>query len=446
MARGNDATIARQSAGGPSVDSRAARSRKPRRKAVQEPKRQSAALRKSRGRVIGRVIVCVIVLALLCVPAVFVNTVIGYAPALLFVFLVVLCFAYCRICRNAFSFDEMASAESCVRGTSVDMVLRMRNSSFLYVPRVDVEFSVRDLFGEITSTDRASLALNPHALQDFSFTLSFGHIGEFEVGLSQLVIHDPLGLFWASVPVDSTCSILVTPRLREVDDVPLSDAAVKQVSEALRPSALPGSDYCGVRDYAQGDPLKLIHWKLSARAQNYQTKLFEEQSDPSLDVYLDLSTPDYDHEMLMNIYDAALETALSLEAYAHEMGLDTRLVFLDRNDEVQQFVLAAGRDFRDLMRALPFVAVGSSAAFERLLFRQATALQSADNIAVCSAHCTSSMAEALAGVRATQRNVLMFALLPSRPQGSDDDAFASLKVLQNAGIMGYAVDVGGDAS
>ena len=398
----------------------------------------------SRARQVLRFAICLAALALLCVPAVFVNTVIGYLPALFLAALIGLSFAYGRICRRSFTFDEMAETASCTRGGTVDVRLRVKNASVLFVPRVDVHFAVHDLFGNVMGADRATIAVNPRASQDFSFGLHFGHIGQFDAGLKRLVIHDPLGLFETEVPADSACTITVTPRLREVDNVPLSDAAVKQVSEALRPSNLPGSDYCGVRDYVPGDPMKLIHWKLSARGETYYTKLFEEQSDPSLDIYLDTSAPEYGPEDLMSIYDAAIETALSLEAYAHEKGLETRLLFLDAQGDETQFVLSAGSDFRDLMQKLPLAHCASPEPFERLLLERATSLQAADNIAVCSAHCTSGVSDTLARIGTSQRNVLMFALIPD-----DLDAVAlnqmkaSIRNLGSAGVSAYLVNAGG---
>ena len=412
------------------------------RKAPRKRKERKGANTASRN--VLRALLCVVLFAILCVPAVFVNSTIGYAPALFFAFMIVLCYAYCRICSRAFSFDELAKAASCVRGGSVDVLLRIRNASMLFAPRVDVDFAVHDLFGNETSADTATIAVNPRATQDFDFGLSFGHIGQFDVGLHRLVVHDPLGLFKRTIPVDSVCSITVTPRLHEVDDIPLSDAAVKQVSEALRSSNNPGSDYCGVRDYVPGDPMKLIHWKLSARSFSYYTKLYEEQSEPSLDIYLDVNAPDYDHETLMDIYDAALETSLSLEAYAQENGLETRMLFLNAQGDPEQFLLAPGSDFRDLMRQLPAITPASSDEFQRFLFKSGTSLQAADNIAVCSANVSEGMAEALIRIRGTQRNVLMFALMPSGlPEEQTQHNRASLRTLDNAGITTYQVKAGG---
>lgn len=189
--------------------------------------------------------------------------------------------------------------------------------------------------------------------------------------------------------------------------------------------------------------MKLIHWKLSARNTSYFTKLFEEQSDPSLDIYLDLTAPDYDPETLMDIYDAAIETALSLEAHAHEKGLDTRLLYLGEEGKAQQFVLSPGSDFRDLIQRLPLVSQASSEPFEQLVHKNATTLQAADNIAICTANCTSGMAEALARVRSTQRTVLMFALVPTGIADQERaNLLGSLRTLQNAGVYGYAVDAG----
>lgn len=403
---------------------------------------QGAGSGRRRGRTAAKAIACFAVLAVLVVPALYVNMVIGYLPALFFVLLVALSFLYVRICARGLVFDELAEADSCERGSSVKVLLRLRNALWLYIPRVDAAFTITDLFGNDSAVETASISIGPHCIRDFDFDLGFDHLGEFGIGLRELTVHDPLSLFTVSVPTSHEHSILVTPRLRRVRSLPLSDVSVQEVSDALHVSDASGTDYCGVREYVPGDPMKTIHWKLSARIDGYFTKVFEEHSDPGIDIFVNLFAPEgLSDEELMDVYDAAVEAALTLESYARCRGLNARLVFLNRYGEAEQLVFGPSSDFRTLMQRLPRISAHDPSAFNDLLVRQATSIHAADNIAVCSALLDPGLVETLVRVKGTQRSVSLFALLPDGLDAEQRrEATAPLRVLDNAGIPAYALD------
>ena len=393
---------------------------------------------------VAKILACIVVFAVLCIPAVFVNTAIGYLPALFFLMLLALCFVYLRICARSLSSDALSGADSCVRGSTVGVLLRVRNAAPLLAPHVDVSFSISDLFGEDALVETSSIAIRPHDTEDFEFDLGFSHLGEFQVGLRELVVHDPSGLFSATIPGNDKHSVLVTPRLRELDVPPLSDTTVRQVTDALKSSYSSGEDYCGVRDYSPGDPMKLIHWKLSARTNDYFTKIFDTHADPSLDIYVNFSSPEYDSETLMSLYDVAVETALALAAYAYEHSMATRLVFLNGDGQADRFQLGHGVDLRDLMQRLPRIQVGESGLFCELLSERASSVHAADNIAVCSPYVDAALGTALARVRSTRRNVFMLAMVPSElDRQRRTEALASLRLLGDMGIACSVIDVEG---
>jgi uncharacterized protein (DUF58 family) len=82
----------------------------------------------------------------------------------------------------------------------------------------------------------------------------------------RLRIEDPLGLFEFETSVKAGARILIQPRYRKMPSIPLN--LQKTLSS---PGSVPirlggsGTDFWGIREYRQGDPLKRLYWRLNAR-------------------------------------------------------------------------------------------------------------------------------------------------------------------------------------
>ena len=364
-------------------------------------------------------VVLVLLFAVLAIPAVFVNTLLGYLPALFYLFVLLASYAYGRMCFRYLEYDELLDMATCVRGSAGKLLVRLNNRSLLHIPNIKLEFTIRSAFDEQGVFEQARVALAPRSSEDFHLDVRFAHIGEYVVGLRRITVYDPFSLFSKSLQVDSYETVLVTPQVKRLDDITLSDAEFELNQELVKASIADGLDYNSVRDYEYGDPMKHVHWKLSARQLGLLTKVFERQSNPSLDIYLDFSaSTSFGNEQLFELCDLMIETALALSTTAFENGLDTRLLFL-KDDELRQFSLSYGFDLRSLVRALPKMNAART-SFDELLLNNGTSLYAAANIAVCSPTFSENVIGAAERVRKSGRNVLAFAFLPH-------DADASLQ-------------------
>ncbi|WP_127588123.1 DUF58 domain-containing protein [Paenibacillus koleovorans] len=89
---------------------------------------------------------------------------------------------------------------------------------------------------------------------------------------------------------------------------PNEDGTVGRVAVSLRDSAL----LRGTRPYEAGDPLRRIHWKLSARTGELQTKLFEPAASKRVHVLLDATVDSYQGASGKVLFEAAMRTAAGL--------------------------------------------------------------------------------------------------------------------------------------
>jgi uncharacterized protein (DUF58 family) len=103
------------------------------------------------------------------------------------------------------------------------------------------------------------------------------------------VVSDPLGIFEVVVSDDQSVKMQVLPSPVTLEGFDLPDSVDSGRQGSLE-SRLKGhsSNFFGVREYVPGDPLKSIHWKLSARHRQLIVNEFETQVPIDLTVSLDL--------------------------------------------------------------------------------------------------------------------------------------------------------------
>jgi hypothetical protein len=81
-----------------------------------------------------------------------------------------------------------------------------------------------------------------------------------------------------------------------------------------------------IRKYAQGDQLKKVHWKLTARHGEIMVKNYEESSLPDMLLYVDTSSHDLEQTDKLNLEDTLVECATAVVHYLLEHHLPVSLI------------------------------------------------------------------------------------------------------------------------
>lgn len=300
----------------------------------------------------------------------------------------------------------------CPRAGEASFPVVLRNDGFLPLFRVDVRFSVVDREGCALDGSLVQVGLAARSSQTCSFRATFSHIGCFRVGVDEVVVHDFLGLFSRPVAVRAACEACVTPRLAAIASMRLDDHAPNEVSRPVKAVLADSMDYAYPRPYVVGDPLKTIHWKLSARTGNYQTRLFEQTVNPGVAVVLDLSAPPdaLDAEETRKLFDCVVECGLSVARYAQRQGLELEIHYRNRAGDVS--VLNAWDDDAAVrfVESLPVrVDAHDGAALIEHVGGQACRQP---NIVVCTANLAEDMLAGVAAARLARRSPFVVAAVP----------------------------------
>jgi uncharacterized protein (DUF58 family) len=113
--------------------------------------------------------------------------------------------------------------------------------------------------------------------------------GVFRLGPHHLRIGDPFGLFAGEIRYDRSETLLIYPRVVQLPQVELPRGSAGGSAPRRRPmlGVLPAAS---VRDYAQGDSMRYIHWPSTARRTQLMIK--ELELEPSGDVWIVLNLHD----------------------------------------------------------------------------------------------------------------------------------------------------------
>lgn len=406
------------------------------RKQAAQPDWRSDAL--PRRSVALRAVVVAVVLALLALPPVFVSDAIGYVPLVAAVLAIALSYAYLRVVAGQIEYGGISSKGSCPRNTDATYLVRFKNSAVLPATRVDAVFRVSSSYGADDVLKRFSLSLGPRQSKDFEYAIRFAHVGQVEIGISQVVVHCPLGLFQRRLQAEPPAVIDVTPRIFPVDDSITRSLEFNESKESMTPFNKEGMDYMGVREYQLGDPMKTIHWKLSSRMDDVMyTRLFETSGNPGIDLLCDLHAVNGSSEALMFVYDAIMELALSLHRFGVTRSLRMDLLFYDRSGELMRFTEHHDIDHHELLRRMPLPGPKHDAAEIPLLVQRLTTdTSSSGNMIVLTSCITARLAAALGEAREQGKRVALFLVVPEVLDAEErQTAVEPLRTLHDEGVQ-----------
>lgn len=384
----------------------------------------SASAGVERAPLAGRVVGGVAVLALCAALPVFVNTAIGYAPLVGFVVLVALCGGYLQLTARRLDCTQQVRHREVTRGQGGQAGVALRNTTPLPMTRVEPSFVIERDDGSVEQV-RACAALGPRQSRDFALGVGFEHVGTYEVGLRSVGVFDPLGLLSRTVEVGQRCRVRVVPRVVPVADALRSDPASSDAARSVRTVMSDDMDYSCVRAYQMGDPMKKVHWKMSARLEGQLfTRLYESSTNPGLTVALDFCDAgggagvgggaDPDPERRAQVFDTLLEVAFSLLDHAGRTGVATTLAFCDRSGAPRRMHGCTPDELNPLVDEMPRLGdaqVGARLAAD-LLDEELTGAQARTNLVLVAPALSQEMGEALGRQVAAHRDVRVVLAVP----------------------------------
>lgn len=244
------------------------------------------------------------------------------------------------------------------------------------------------------------------------------HVGAMFPGVDSYVVSDVFGFFKREHKPDlHGQELLVLPVPFEVE--PLTFAAGDMGVETMKRAMEDPSSPSDIRAWQQGDPLKRIHWKMSARKRELMVRQFEEPALPDALVLLDTAPP-YLPEGLESesrrafLRDAVLETAASVVACQIRQDNPVRMPLV--GDRPMEYNSRMGLAL--LLEELARCTFNETERFERVMMMQLGELRKTGAVVVITTRLGSEMVELMVRMKRMGPNVRLY-LVNYDPQGPD---------------------------
>lgn len=165
--------------------------------------------------------------------------------------------------------------------------------------------------------------------------------GRFLLGPPQVRISDPFGLWEDHRTLPARSEVLVVPAVVPLSGMPISTGVRSAAMDRAAVGATGGEPDVGIRVYRNGDDIRTIHWRASARSEELMVRLEEPVSHGGATILLDVRADAHAGRGA----HSSLETAVSLAASVslHLLAADHQLRLLTSTGAL----LASGRDIAD---------------------------------------------------------------------------------------------------
>jgi len=208
-------------------------------------------------------------------------------------------------------------------GEVLGVTLTVTNASYQTKGLFQIMDSVPSALGEPCRT--AINRLGPGQRQQWQYTLRPAHRGVYVWENVTLRSAAPLGLFWGQRQRQAKAVVTVYPQILSLQRCPLAEAPASSAwldwqHQRTTTAASEGLTRA-LRPYRWGDPLRLIHWRTSARYGDLRVRELEQvTTGRQIALALDTTAP-----WLPEYFEQAVVAAASLYIYALKQGFAVTL-------------------------------------------------------------------------------------------------------------------------
>ncbi len=237
-------------------------------------------------------------------------------PAISFLYLI---FVY-----RSFTLYQQIESRNIVAGQPQPYYFVLQNDSFFAFTSVSVK-----LFSSFSYVEKLPdgivYELLPGDKFPYETKLVCRYRGEYEVGIKEILITDFFRLFRLRYAVPGTIKALVLPRiirvkeLGSIADIPLLSRQVSAFTQTEPDST--------VRNYMDGDALKQIHWKATARRQAFMVRNKTGEEKQSISILCDTKRYYDDMKKYLPVENKILEILLALGFFFAEKNIPFSLYY-----------------------------------------------------------------------------------------------------------------------
>jgi len=314
--------------------------------------------------------------------------------------------------------------------------VKIRNKNILIFPKICFSLQLEDMDGQIFKKYDYDFMLNPKEEKILEIEVEFPHIGMYIVKILDIQIYGIFDLFCLKYKPKWKQEIFVTPKIYWIEDFDIDTKKAIFPVNFTMPYKINGEIYDDIREYMPGDPMKNIHWKLSAHANEYMTRILTTDAVSGITIYLDFCCESHLNIIEMaSTNDAIVEIAYAIALYAMNNDRGISLIYSEDNNptfKVPNSIL----DLREKVYSLPRISPKELYSIELLISEYGNSINSLDNMFVITSNISIELINILSNfLERGKRPILCLAEYGLEPFNSQNVK----KLLEDSNIEYYIV-------
>ncbi len=225
-----------------------------------------------------------------------------------------------------FKFYQHTGKKYITKGDRVKFHVSFANESFIPFPYIKAIFSGESIIFS-KQIQSKYFSLSPHSKKTYTFDLECNYRGEYDIGLNSIEVMDLLGLFNLKFRVDSVKNVVVYPKIIRLNKFYLSSNILSESNSSLDNRQQDMSTISNIREYAYGDTFKRIHWKLTAKTGQLMVKDFQNTTETSAVIFVDMESGKYHKELNTILEDKLVESIISVLHYCLTRWIPVQLIY-----------------------------------------------------------------------------------------------------------------------
>lgn len=201
-------------------------------------------------------------------------------------------------------------------------VLKNRTETFLvglhnatFMPLGSVEVLINADENAVNVLENQTVPLNPFGKRRLEIPFQIEYRGHYEFGLGAVQITDITGLFKLRRKFDANKTITSLPHVRDLSNFPLTMNLMTQASSRFDIRDEDYSIISDIRQYLPTDSIKRVHWKLTAKRNEWLVKNFQSNALNRVLIILDSTRLPLQPREMYALEDSIVENALGLTKF-----------------------------------------------------------------------------------------------------------------------------------
>jgi uncharacterized protein (DUF58 family) len=168
--------------------------------------------------------------------------------------------------------------------------------------------------------------IEPGGSRELSYQIRPDTRGKFTIGPLRVRVADAFGLVEISRSFSTTSTLVVTPKIYPLPRAAAPSSWLGEGDGGMRTISAIGEDDAAPRAYQNGDPLRRVHWRSTARYGELMVRREEHQWRNSASVFLDTRRVAHVGTGSSATFEFAVSAAASIGAHLTGEGFRARLI------------------------------------------------------------------------------------------------------------------------